>query len=153
MNSIPIDNLVFYNPDFLIDFNIDEDSFIRMSKLQKSGSGNYDLITSFNNDHIPVHLIVQFKEFETIIEIFVKESKAEHGALIKKNDLVNKSINSLNKFTEKNFGRPTFLSNVFSKLNYPFYMKKWKYKNISVIHSFQDSFGDLYESLKFIIHK
>lgn len=153
MKSIPIDNLVFHKPDFIIDFNISEDSFLKMTNLQKSDLRNYVLLASFSNDHIPVQLIIQFNEFETIIEIFVQESKTEHGLLINKNDLANKTINSLKNFTEGNFGSPTFLSNLFSKLNYPFYIKKWKYKSISIIHSYQDSVGDFYESLKFIISK
>ncbi len=153
MKCIPINNLYFYNPDIVLDLNVSEEAFIKMTNLQKNDLGHYELLTSFNDDNIPVLLIVQFKEFEIIIEIIVQESKTQHGVLISKNELSNKTFDSLNKFTKENFGNPTFISNIFSKLNYPFYIKKWKYKKINVMHSYQDSVGALYESLKFVLHK
>ncbi|HPO11739.1 MAG TPA: hypothetical protein PLM63_04095 [bacterium] len=153
MDLLNFNTIELHDPNINIELTIDENDFLKRIGMKKNNLGFYNFLSHITDEHIYVQVFINFKENLNTIQIVTigSESLIDKATGIIYSDT--KYTNLLGDFVINNFGKPTLLTRIFSKLNKPFYIHKWKYKDINITHKYQDSHDGLQESLIFEIHK
>lgn len=153
MKTLNFDTIEFFDPNIKIELTIDEDNFLNRIGMRKNNLGFYNFVSHITDKHIDVQVFITFNANVLTIQIVTIGSISVMNKMSKIIHINPRNTNLLGDFVSEKFGKATRISRIFSKINGPFYILKWKHKNISIIHKFQDSHDGLKESLTFTVSK
>lgn len=134
------------------EYSINIMEFLDLLKTEKNDDKFYTFNAKIKDIDCDIFVKANFKQSNLKIELCIYQNeklKSEESNVIQIN--LDKT-NVLKEYTLKHFGKPTRLSSMFSAINKPFYIYKWKTNTLSITHKYQDSAGGIYESL-FIVTK
>ncbi len=147
MKKNNITGIDFIDPKIRIDWNMKEDDLINLLQCNKNDSRFYVFENKISSDKIDVVNRVSFFDSGFQIEIIVSQTKQEIDKKAKTIYIDTKNNNLLQKYGEEKFGKPKFFSKLFSIINKPFYIYRWKFDKLKISHKYQDSVIGFYESL------
>jgi len=139
----------FIDPKISINWDLKERELITLLKCEKVDSHIYFFEAKLYPVNIEVMVYVTFHDLGFKMEILVNQTKHEKDLNSNSVYIELNNTNALRDYVKDKFGSPRLLSHLFSKLNKPFYIYRYKINNIKVSHTFQDSVGGFYERLKF----
>lgn len=142
-----LNSISFEKPEVKINFNMSEQQFIELLKVDRSENGFYTFDAKMENLDCELFVRVNFDKDCLKMELCIFDENLKRTENIIRVNL--DKTNVLKEYTLKTLGQPTCLSSMFSAINKPFYIYKWKFKDLRVIHKYQDSVGGIYESLIF----
>lgn len=142
-----------FDPNINIMLNMGEEDFLESIGLKKNESRFYSFISHLTEEHIKVQVFVEFKDDVDIIQIVTVGTKTCENVMLGTIYMNPEKTNLLSNYVTDNFGKPSFLGRIFSKINKPFYIYKWKFSNLRVTHKYQDSHDGLAESSTFYVVK
>ncbi|XMB71654.1 hypothetical protein RJI07_05970 [Mycoplasmatota bacterium WC30] len=149
MKKNDIIGIDFIEPNIRIDWNMKEDDLINLLQCNKNDSRIYVFENKISSEKIDVFNRISFFDSGYQLEIIVSKTKQEIDKKAKTLYIDTKNNNLLQNYVEEKFGKPKFFSKLFSIINKPFYIYRWKFDKFKLSHKYHDSVTGFYERLLF----